>query len=182
MHSLFTLYLNLVWNFIFASPPSFQFKQKKSGCLISETCNSFQTSCIFMHSVVSILLPELAKFVIYKVPFLFRCILALQKRKCLILTTNKLSKLSFENTDLKCSSYACFLRSQDFSLERCLAQAHDARRNTIEENYGIASSLQYQTRMFKFPDTEKHISSYGQEPQNTHTHLRQMRQLQKCEN
>lgn len=43
--------------------------------------------------IISILLPELAKIVIYKVPFFFRYILALQKRKCLVLTTNKLSKL-----------------------------------------------------------------------------------------
>lgn len=30
--------------------------------------------------------------------------------------------------------------------------------------------------------TQKNTSSYGQEPQNTHPHLRQLRQLQKCEN
>lgn len=62
-----------------------------------------------------------------------------------------------EKTGLKCSSSVCFLRSQDFSLERSLALAHDAGRITTEGNYAIASSSWCQTATVKFPDMENHI-------------------------
>lgn len=83
----------------------------------------------------------------------------------------QLINYQLENTDLKCSSSVFFLRSQDFSLERYLVLALVAERNTIEENYAIASSSWYHTGTVKFLDMENHISSYGQEPQNTHTTL-----------
>lgn len=64
-----------------------------------------------------------------------------------------------EKTGLKCSSSVCFLRSEDFSLERSLALAHDAGRITTEGNYAIASSSWCQTAMVQFPDMENHIPS-----------------------
>lgn len=69
MHSLFTLYVDLIWNFIFA--PS----HKKSECFISEVCNSFQTSNIFLSTLLfvrKIHLPELANSLWLTVTFFCR--------------------------------------------------------------------------------------------------------------
>lgn len=130
---------------------------------------------------ISILLPELAKFVIYKVPFFFRYLLALQKRKCLVLTINKLSKVIIWKHGFE-MQLLCLLSQVPGLFTRNMFGSSMTQRRTLQKRI-MAWHPPYSTRQGCSSSlTQKNTSSYGQEPQNTPTHLRQLRQLQICEN